>query len=117
MFAWGKPWNRQPVSGKPRRKLGVSPGFAAHFGAPPPKRLGTCEYQDALKADDFIERKRVLAGFEHRPAPPFQPVPRRTLALDLEAGSAIRQQHEAGGARQEMRAGAAHGFPGLGREV
>src|ERR1022692_3904716 len=26
---WGKPWDRQPVSGKVRRKLGVSPGFAA----------------------------------------------------------------------------------------
>src|ERR1035438_9466817 len=26
---WGKPWDRQPVSGKLRRKLGVSPGFAA----------------------------------------------------------------------------------------
>jgi hypothetical protein len=25
----GKPWDRQPVSGKLRRKLGVSPGFAA----------------------------------------------------------------------------------------
>src|ERR1035441_6554406 len=25
---WGKPWDRQPVSGKLRRKLGVSPGFA-----------------------------------------------------------------------------------------
>jgi|ERR1035441_6200649 hypothetical protein len=37
----GKPWDRQPVSGKLRRKLGVSPGFAAHFGALPTKRLGT----------------------------------------------------------------------------
>src|ERR1035441_10112762 len=27
----GKPWDRQPVSGKLRRKLGVSPGFAAHL--------------------------------------------------------------------------------------
>src|ERR1035441_10744224 len=36
----GKSWDRQPVSGKLRRKLGVSPGFAGHFGAPPPKRLG-----------------------------------------------------------------------------
>src|ERR1019366_722581 len=32
----GKPWDRQPVSSKLRRKLGVSPGVAAHFGAPPP---------------------------------------------------------------------------------
>jgi hypothetical protein len=31
-FPWGKPWDRQPVSGKLRRKLAVSPGFAAHFG-------------------------------------------------------------------------------------
>src|ERR1017187_7964606 len=30
---WGKPWDRQPVSGKLRRKLGVSPGFAAYFPA------------------------------------------------------------------------------------
>ena len=29
----GKPWDRQPVSGKLRRKLGVSPGFAAHQGS------------------------------------------------------------------------------------
>ena len=36
---WGKPWDRQPVSGKVRRKLGVSPGFAAHFGASPPKTV------------------------------------------------------------------------------
>src|ERR1017187_3477255 len=28
-FPVGKPWDRQPVSGKLRRKLGVSPGFAA----------------------------------------------------------------------------------------
>jgi hypothetical protein len=26
----GKPWDRQPVSGKVRRKLGASPGFAEH---------------------------------------------------------------------------------------
>src|ERR1019366_25130 len=38
-FPWGKPWDRQPVSGKLRRKLGVSPGFAAYRGPPPPKRL------------------------------------------------------------------------------
>src|ERR1035441_5716994 len=38
---WGKPWDRQPVSGKLRRKLGVSSGFAAHFCPAPPKRLST----------------------------------------------------------------------------
>src|ERR1017187_4159695 len=27
-YTRGKPWDRQPVSGKLRRKLGVSPGFA-----------------------------------------------------------------------------------------
>ena len=27
----GKPWDRQPISGKLRRKFGVSPGFAAYF--------------------------------------------------------------------------------------
>ena len=26
-FPWGKPWDRQPISGKPRLKLAVSPGF------------------------------------------------------------------------------------------
>ena len=31
LIPWGKPWDRQPVSGKLRRKLGASPGFAAHF--------------------------------------------------------------------------------------
>src|ERR1039457_630059 len=40
-FPWDKPWDRQPVSGKLRRKLGVSPGFATHRGPPPPKRLST----------------------------------------------------------------------------
>ena len=34
-FPWGKPWDRQPVSGKLRRKLGVSPGFAAYRGHHP----------------------------------------------------------------------------------
>ena len=29
--AVGKPWDRQPVSGKLRRKLGVSPGFATYI--------------------------------------------------------------------------------------
>src|ERR1039458_4860045 len=36
---WGKPWDRQPISGKLRRKFGVSPGFAAYFGTPPPKTV------------------------------------------------------------------------------
>src|ERR1017187_2336356 len=36
-FPWGKPWDRQPVSGKLRRKLGVSPGFAAYA---PQERVG-----------------------------------------------------------------------------
>jgi hypothetical protein len=40
-FPWGKPWHRQPVSGKLRRKLGVSPGFAAYRGPPSPKPLST----------------------------------------------------------------------------
>src|ERR1035441_6120964 len=40
-FPQGKPWDRQPVSGKLRRKLGVSPGFAAYRGTPPPKPLST----------------------------------------------------------------------------
>jgi hypothetical protein len=30
----GKPWDRQPISGKLRRKFGVCPGFAAYFGPP-----------------------------------------------------------------------------------
>jgi hypothetical protein len=35
---WGKPWDRQPISGKLRRKFGVSPvspGFAAYRPASP----------------------------------------------------------------------------------
>src|ERR1017187_6580525 len=40
-FPQGKPWDRQPVSGKLRRKLGVSPGLAAYRGTPPPKPLST----------------------------------------------------------------------------
>src|ERR1035441_9625473 len=40
-IARGKPWDRQPVSGKLRRNLGVSPGFAAHLWPAPPKRLST----------------------------------------------------------------------------
>src|SRR5450759_5378132 len=35
LIPWGKPWYRQPISGKLRRKFGVSPGFAAHFGHDP----------------------------------------------------------------------------------
>jgi hypothetical protein len=33
-FPLGKPWDRQPVSGKLRRKLGVSPGFATSQASP-----------------------------------------------------------------------------------
>ena len=73
--------------------------------------------QDALKADDFIESEPVLAGLQDRAAPPLQPVARRALALDLEAGPAVGQQHEAGGARDQMGARAAHGFPRLGGEI
>jgi hypothetical protein len=29
VYTRGKPWDRQPISGKLRRKFGVSPGFAA----------------------------------------------------------------------------------------
>src|ERR1019366_7363974 len=35
----GNPWDRQPISGKVRRKFGVSPGIAAYCGPPLPKRL------------------------------------------------------------------------------
>src|ERR1035438_302461 len=48
-FPWGKPWDRQPVSGKVRRKLGVSPGFAAYRGPPPPKRPSAPEPAVKLK--------------------------------------------------------------------
>src|ERR1019366_6133708 len=43
----GKPWDRQPVSGKLRRKLGVSPGVAAHFRPAFQKRLSTllCKFE------------------------------------------------------------------------
>src|ERR1019366_4300054 len=37
----GKPWDRQPISGKLRRKFGVSPGFAAYRHPTPPRRLST----------------------------------------------------------------------------
>jgi hypothetical protein len=32
VYPAGKPWDRQPISGKLRRKFGVCPGFAAYFG-------------------------------------------------------------------------------------
>src|ERR1035438_7187033 len=51
----GKPWDRQPVSGKLRRKLGVSPGFAAHFCPAPPKRFGTPWRRLAPGATPFSE--------------------------------------------------------------
>src|ERR1039457_3260745 len=37
LVSGGQPWDRQPVSGKLRRKPGVSPGFATYRGPPPPK--------------------------------------------------------------------------------
>src|ERR1017187_4757533 len=62
----GKPWDRQPVSGKLRRKRGVSPGIAGHFGALPTKRLGTPAH--ALHA------AHEIAGAIRRP-PVQEPTP------------------------------------------
>ena len=70
-----------------------------------------------MQPEDFVERQRVLAGLQHRAAPPLQPVARRALALDLEARAAVGQQHEARRARDQMGAGAADGFARLGGEI
>ena len=70
-----------------------------------------------VKADDFIEGQAVLAGLQDGAAPSLQPVARRALALNLEAGPAVGQQHETGGARDQMCARMPHGFPCFGREV
>jgi len=73
--------------------------------------------KDALQANDFIQCQPVLARLQNRAAPPLQPVARGTLSLDLEAGPAVGQQHETGGARNQMGAGAPHGFPRFGGQV
>src|ERR1019366_9131147 len=51
----GKPWDRQPVSGKLRRKPGVSPGLAPYPGPPPRKRLST---PASSKATGYARRMR-----------------------------------------------------------
>ena len=58
--------------------------------------------EDTVKAKDFIKRKRIPAGLQDRTAPSLQAVARRTLALDLETGLAVGQQHEAGSARDQL---------------
>src|ERR1039458_8260998 len=49
----GKPWDRQPVSGKLRRKLGVSPGFAAHASSRKRKQAGVLLWGSLLVAGDL----------------------------------------------------------------
>src|ERR1039457_2778189 len=53
----------QPVSGKLRRKLGVSPGFAAYSGPPPPKPLSTLAegaHGGAVRYSSNMQRRRFL---------------------------------------------------------
>ena len=57
-----------------------------------------------MQAQDFIERELVFPGLQHGAAPPLQPVARRPLAFDLEAGAAVGEQQEAGRARDDVRA-------------
>ena len=73
--------------------------------------------QDALQAGDFLDRQPVLAGLQDRTAPPLQPAARRTLALDLEAGPAVGEQHETGSARNEMGARAPDDVARPGGEI
>ena len=73
--------------------------------------------QDALQAKDFVEGEGIPAGFEDGAAPALQAGARRALALDLETRPAVGQQHETRGARHQMGARAAHGFPRLGGKV
>jgi hypothetical protein len=73
--------------------------------------------EDALQANDFIQRQPVFARLQHRAAPSLQAVARRTLSLDLKAGPAVGQQHETGGPRHQVRARAPHGFERLGAQV
>src|SRR5208282_2024929 len=73
--------------------------------------------EDAVEANDLIEREPVLAGLQDGASPSLQAASWRPLALDLEAGPAVGQQHEAGGAGHEMGARAAHGLSRLGGEV
>jgi hypothetical protein len=73
--------------------------------------------KDAVKSDDFLERERVLSRLLDSATPSLEAVARRTLALDLETGLAVGQQHEAGGAGYQMSARAPHGFPRPGRDV
>src|SRR5450759_6025495 len=62
---WGKPWDRQPISGKLRRKFGVRPGFAAllHreclFGLVSllANRIGDC-YRDLILARRGLRQQR-----------------------------------------------------------
>ena len=80
-FPWGKPWDRQPVSGKLRRKLGVSPGFAAYRGPPPPKQLSTqlrrlcCEGRLVACGAWRSCLSTAIAGFRRHPNGPGLPAP------------------------------------------
>ena len=70
-----------------------------------------------MEANDFIEGERVPSSLHDSAAPSLQPGAGRPFALDLEAGPAVGQQHEAGGAGHKMGAGAADGVPRPGGKV
>jgi len=63
-------------------------------------------YKDALKANDFIERKGVLARLQDRPAPSLQAF-RAGARPRSRSWPAVRQEHEARGACNQMRTSAA----------
>ena len=53
-IAEGKPWDRQPVSGRLRRKLGVSPGFARK------PALGTADIEQVPRVGAESPEHRAL---------------------------------------------------------
>src|SRR5262249_54766156 len=73
--------------------------------------------QNALEANDLIQREAVFGGLQDGASPSFQAVPRGTLAFDFEAGATVREEHETGRARDQMGARAADGFPRLGSQL
>jgi hypothetical protein len=61
--------------------------------------------EDAVQADDVVEGERVCAGRLDRAGPALEPVARRALVLDREAGAAVCEEQDTGGARDERRGG------------
>ncbi|HEX4998704.1 MAG TPA: hypothetical protein VFY29_10775 [Terriglobia bacterium] len=66
-----------------------------------------------MKTDYFVQGQRMLSCLQNRASPPFKTIARRPFTLDLEARPAIGEQQEAGGARDQMGAGAADRLPGI----